>query len=526
MDNSAEVDAFVRDKISKQDLYLFMQQETAQLYRRTFDLAWQTAKEAEAALKHERRDLSSLVTASLPKELGPAGWDNLHSGLMAGERLDFALRSLEHMHLRETGCREYELSKHISLRLQFPLAFLQLKTLGWCEFELPEWLFDLDYPGHYLRRIKNVSVTIPCVVGPYVGVHCRLQLLSSGIRMEPTLPTETKCCCKKDAPCIGPLPPHRPSPCQDQTHAESQPVCVSAYADPNALTRDFLTTEAIATSSGQNDSGLFELSFRDEKLRAPFEFAGAAASRWRIELPPRNNAFDLESLGDFVVHLNYTAREGGPMLREVADRAVSKRLPGDGVRFFDVRAEFPSAWRAAFDPAAVGGEVVAGTGRGRRENGHDRRREREERKDAKNKRASHQHHRGRPMQALRTFPLHFSRRSFPFVTGRKTLTISRLHVFVDTDKPGTIGGHFPITFMPHGGCKEDSKKFVCTSSCHTPAFFHGILADLSLGPLREDESPALPLGCLEFPEALAAAACVRRVYFLCYFEAGGEEEVC
>ena len=37
-----------------------------------------------------------------------------------------------------------------------------------------EVLFDLDYPGHYLRRLKSVGLTIPCVTGPYTGVSCTL----------------------------------------------------------------------------------------------------------------------------------------------------------------------------------------------------------------------------------------------------------------------------------------------------------------------------------------------------------------
>ena len=76
--------------------------------------------------------------------------------------------------------------------------------------------------------------------------------------------------------------------------------------------------EAIATSSGQNDAGLFELNFRDERY-LPFEYLGAV-SRWRIELPPENNYFDLDTLSDVVLHLNYTAREGGEVLRDAAAR--------------------------------------------------------------------------------------------------------------------------------------------------------------------------------------------------------------
>src|SRR5208282_2663387 len=105
----------------------------------------------------------------------------------AGERLQFQLAQMEKAYL-DHNCREYELTKHVSLRLSFPMEFLRLKLTGCCEIEIPEWMFDLDYPGQYMRRIRNVSLTIPCVAGPYTGVNCRLILLSSSIRMDPCPP--------------------------------------------------------------------------------------------------------------------------------------------------------------------------------------------------------------------------------------------------------------------------------------------------------------------------------------------------
>jgi len=89
---------------------------------------------------------------------------------------------MEKAYLNE-NVREYGLNRPISLFHHFPDALLQLKATGYCELELPEVLFDLDYPGHYMRRIKSVTLTIPCVVGPYMGVHCRLTLLSSSTRV-------------------------------------------------------------------------------------------------------------------------------------------------------------------------------------------------------------------------------------------------------------------------------------------------------------------------------------------------------
>ncbi|KAF1963719.1 hypothetical protein CC80DRAFT_530507 [Byssothecium circinans] len=219
------------------------------------------------------------------------------------------------------------------------------------------------YPAH----VRDLSFTLRGFAGleefrdgsnAVFALECRVprrciarQLLSSGTRLHPTLPTAAKCCCtKSDKPsCIKAA--SKPTACKDANpfaspcaQQEIQQICTSAYTDPSSMYRDFLSSEAIATSSGQNDSGLFELSFRDEVRRAPFEFTGAAASRWRIELPPRNNALDLDSVTDLIMQVNYTAREGGPALREVADRAAWRRLPGDGVRFFDVKSEFSTVF--------------------------------------------------------------------------------------------------------------------------------------------------------------------------------------
>jgi len=89
---------------------------------------------------------------------------------------------------------------------------------------------------------------------------------------------------------------------------------------------------------------MFQLNFNDERY-LPFEFLGAV-SRWRIELPLDNNYFDFDSLSDVILHLNYTAREGGELMRHAARRDAQHHLPGDGWRIFDVRHEFPGEWAA------------------------------------------------------------------------------------------------------------------------------------------------------------------------------------
>jgi Tc toxin complex TcA C-terminal TcB-binding domain len=136
--------------------------------------------------------------------------------------------------------RELELSKQISLRARFPEAFSDLVETGECEIELDEGLFDLDYPGHYLRRLRSVSLTIPCVVGPHTAVCCTLSLLGHRTRRKPTGTSWTEV--------------------QDDTR----------------FSYGFGATQSIATSTGQYDAGVFELNFRDERY-LPFDGSGRSA---------------------------------------------------------------------------------------------------------------------------------------------------------------------------------------------------------------------------------------------------------
>ena len=85
----------------------------------------------------------------------------------------------------------------------------------------------------------------------------------------------------------------------------------------HAAVRQYAAREAIATSSGKNDTGLFELNFNDERY-LPFEYLGAV-SHWKVELPRENNYFDLDTVSDLILRLNYTGREGGNVLRRAAN---------------------------------------------------------------------------------------------------------------------------------------------------------------------------------------------------------------
>jgi hypothetical protein len=227
-------------------------------------------------------------------------------GLLAGERLHRQLKQMEQARL-ERSDREFEITKHVSLAQLDPLALIALKQNGTCEFDIPEWTFDLDYPGHYFRRLRTVSLTIPAVVGPYTGVNATLTLLHSKVR-------------------------------------ESARV-TGAYGDDDNYRPDHLAVEAVAASGGQQETGRFELDFRGEDY-VPFEGAGAI-SRWRIELPTQFRSFDYDTITDVVLQLRYTSRRDDTLAPK-ATAALKDSLTGPAdppsLRLVSLRHEFPSEW--------------------------------------------------------------------------------------------------------------------------------------------------------------------------------------
>jgi hypothetical protein len=178
--------------------------------------------------------------------------------------------------------------------------------------------------GQYFRRIKAVGLSIPCVVGPYTGVNATLTLLRSTVRHNPTL-------------------------------IDDEPDPYAFGEDDERVTVRYAAGQSIATSSAQNDSGVFELNFRDERY-LPFEGEGAI-SRWRLELADTFRPIDYDTITDAVMHLRYTARPGGEQLKQAATASLGARLQEVGAsplaRLISLRHEFPSEWHRFLNPAGT-----------------------------------------------------------------------------------------------------------------------------------------------------------------------------
>lgn len=305
IEQAIEIDAFLKDKFTNEALYRWMQGEISRIYFETYKFAYDIAKRTEQTMKYElmRKEFDELNLIKF------GYWDGGRKGLLAGEALALDLKRLE-MAYHEHNRREYEMTKHISLHRLDPMALLKLKATGSCEISIPEWVYDLDSPGQYMRRIKTIALSIPCITGPYTGIHCKFSLLRSTIRVSSLLGDG-----------------------------------YSRDPEEDNRFRDFTgTIQTIVTSSAQNDSGLFETNLRDERY-LPFEGAGAI-SRWRLEIPNEIPQFDMETISDVILHIRYTCREAGHLKKE-ASTIVNEEIlqqPDNLIQLFSVNYDFPGEW--------------------------------------------------------------------------------------------------------------------------------------------------------------------------------------
>ncbi len=314
-DQAAAVQEYLQTKYTGTELYDWLLTQTSALYFQAYQLAYDMAKKAERAMRRE--------LGTTDGDLIQFGyWDSLRRGLLAGERLQLAVHRLNNAYL-DANRRTYEITKHLSLAAVNPAALVDLRQTGRCTVQLPEPLFDLDRPGDYQRRIKMVSLTIPGVLGPYVGVSCQLTLLSSVVRTKAT-----------------PATPYR-----------------STGADDARFQYSVGAGTSIVTSSGRDDSGLFAPSFNDERF-LPFEGEGAV-STWQLDMPAEFAQFDRQTIPDVVLTVCYTALYGGDPLRAAAVADLKAALKAMEVqqgrrglyRLLSVRQDDRLAWQAMRSPA-------------------------------------------------------------------------------------------------------------------------------------------------------------------------------
>jgi hypothetical protein len=318
IDNLQQQIDFLTNKFTNTELYDWMVGKLSDLYFRSYKLAYAMCKRAEHCYNYEL-----CVTDSSFIKFGY--WDSLKKGLLAGEALTHDLRRMQASYL-DRNARRYEISRIYSLAKLNPLALLALLQNGACDFDIPETIFDMDYPGHYQRQLKRVSLT---VVYPSPGkndnVTCTLTLVQNKVRLTTDL---------------------------SQGYAE-QPL----GQDPR-FAYQYGAVQRIVMSQAQDDPCLFENNVHYQIVDPrylPFEGAGAIGS-WRLELPAMNE-IDVSTVGDVQIHLLYTALDGGDQLKQAAQAS----LPTTGTKLFSAQNDFSTPGGVPANTAAAWADFTSNT---------------------------------------------------------------------------------------------------------------------------------------------------------------------
>src|SRR5690606_4247217 len=301
-----EVINFLQTKFTNHELYQWISGQLSTIYFQAYSVALNIARMAETAYQYEINTESHFISAS--------GWNRLYKGLLAGDALTQNLQQLEQAYVQGNR-RPLEIEKTISLLQLAPEELLRLKDTGTCRFSLTEKLFDLDFPGHYCRKIAAISVTIPAVVGPYQNLHATLTQISNQVLVS----------------------------------ASEDGVKYLLGVDeqaPDTLWTNRNNNQAIAISTGTSDSGLFQLNFNDERY-LPFEGTGAV-SDWQLDLPKASNQFNFEAILDVIITLKYNAFDGGAAFREkvinISDANTRPLQDYSATKFVSLRQYDNSAW--------------------------------------------------------------------------------------------------------------------------------------------------------------------------------------
>lgn len=259
---------FLRNKFTNADLYEWMSGVLEDAYSWFLQEATAIALLAERQLIFERNiELPPFIRSDYwqadPNQLGGGlGGDGTtdRRGLTGSTRLLRDLTELDQAAF-STNSPKRQLSKTFSLSELAPEELIRLRADGLASFYTVHEHFDRDYPGHYLRLIKKVSVTVIALTPPTKGIRATLsnggtsRVFTGGVLF------------------------------QEKT--------VKRYP------------EEIALSSGVGDSGVFSMQSETEFLN-PFEASGVE-TLWEFRMDKAANPFDFNSIADVLITIDYEA---------------------------------------------------------------------------------------------------------------------------------------------------------------------------------------------------------------------------
>ncbi|MEN3539329.1 neuraminidase-like domain-containing protein [Microbispora sp. ZYX-F-249] len=285
---------FLNEKFTGRELYDWMARVLAGSYRQHLDHATALARMAQRALEFERQESITIIA--------PFYGNRGKRDLLSAERLLGDITRLD-QHRLTTEQRRQELTKTISLARSAPIEFESLRRDGVITFATPMAWFDRDFPGHYLRLVKSVSLTVAALTSPVEGI--RATLSNTGVSRVMTGPP---------------------------------------FTEPRTVHR---FPESISVSVPVSGTGLFELRL-DDPMLLPFE-GGGVDTAWTLEL---SRTFDFDTLSDVFLTIRYTALADAGYRRQVVAGMGSTAE----TTLVSLRHRQPDAWYHFHNPVFGGDE--------------------------------------------------------------------------------------------------------------------------------------------------------------------------
>ena len=202
------------------------------------------------------------------------GRDLDRRGLTGSARLLRDLTELDQLAF-ETNRRKLNLEHAFSLSRTAPEAFAEFRRTGVLQFATPMEAFDRRFPGHLLRTIRRVRLSVVALVPAAQGIAATLT-------------------------------------CSGQSR-----VVVGEFGLFRTIT---LTRppETVAYTSPAGASGIFDLDPQPD-LKNFFEDHGVDTT-WALRLPRPANPIDYRAIADVLVTLDYTALHDADYGRQVRAR--------------------------------------------------------------------------------------------------------------------------------------------------------------------------------------------------------------
>jgi hypothetical protein len=253
---AADIVHFMQTKLFKGERYTWMASIAHENYRILLNYAIAATWMAERALEFERQQAINIVRFDY--------WRAQEQGLMGADQLVTDLETLRQEYLFNQQ-RKHQVSKTISLAQISPIELAAFRDTGLLYLTTLEEWFDRDFPTHYLRLIKGVSVTIVALVPPTEGVKATLTQLGT-----------TRTTLKRGSTF-------------EKVEIKRSP-------------------ERIAISSAIGATGvLFPLSPNEPAPLNPFEGSGVEGT-WVLEMPHASNpVLNYETIVDVQLTIQYTA---------------------------------------------------------------------------------------------------------------------------------------------------------------------------------------------------------------------------